>query len=565
MKKMKIVLSPLLFLMLFSIFSLLLEAKRERSLNPDIVISNYETIVLEQGESKVRPVFRVKNTGKRTYISIQVNCKKPQGLSDKGQVVYLQYHIIPGDSITLKAGQVDTLIPGRKSGGNIGAHPEQEITTYSTDCWFEYADVEGHLYRSPFYEIKNFVRVIPFQKNIELIEYKTLVAEQGKGNIFPLFKLKNKGNRIFREVSLHYESPRTASSDNKNKSSIRIVGARWAGGTEPEQVSLRPDQEAILNSGSKNGISLDVYPNQAVGIYFTWYWFEYQDDNGHHFRTPKYELKEFVKVIPINEYLVLTGFKTIELMQGEGRVEPVLLVKNTGSHTFEKVKIVFDHKIIGKDSRGKEDRLIVGNNASPLESVGPGQELRFNPHPGGLPSFSVSARPNQLETFYQVNYRFEYTESDGTRRITPNHTIENFVRVIPYNKDIILTGFTTRIEAEWGKRKGPSLVPGFSVKNVGQRIYTALEIEYELPDGFVKDAMGKLQRVRVDFDKRKGIKPGQEVNLSPASYEHVFNVKPKDLSRKVFSTRYCFRYYDARNHSYETPKFTLEKFVVLKD
>jgi len=244
---------------------------------------------------------------------------------------------------------------------------------------------------------------------------------------------------------------------------------------------------------------------------------------------------------------------------------PVLRVKNTGSHTYEEVKLVFSYKSFGTNSRGNRERLLVSRLTNKLEILKPGEEKQINPTAGDLHPFHVTARPDQLIATYQINYWFEYIDSDDNPRKSPTHRIKDFVRVVPYNKDIILTGFSTEIAAERGQYKGPLLVPTFRIKNIGSRIYTDFEVEYDLPEGFVKGTAGSRLEVHYDTDRRKGLKPGQEVEIKPFPNARLFRVKRKNPSQKVFSTQYRLHYYDAENCSYKTPKFTIERFVVLKD
>lgn len=75
------VFTVILLPMVFS--CILLYAKgQDRRVNSDIIISGFETIVMEQGAEKVYPVFRLKNRGKRIYTSVSLRCTQPLGKRD---------------------------------------------------------------------------------------------------------------------------------------------------------------------------------------------------------------------------------------------------------------------------------------------------------------------------------------------------------------------------------------------------------------------------------------------------------------------------------------------------
>ena len=399
----------------------LLYAKRpDCTVNSDIVITGFETIVMEQGKSKVRPVSRAKNKGSRTYISIQLKFKKPEGLSDKGKVVKLPCNWSFNNSFTLKPGQEDTIIPYKKAHQNLRAETDQTITTYSTDCWFEFADVEGHLYRTPYVTIEKFARVIPANPDIVVTDYQPLTVQQGESKITPVFRVKNKGKRTYRSVRLKYRKP-VGILEKGRKREIGIVGYCWS------PITLEPGQEVTFNPGCEGTHYIKTQPGQPPLIYSSEYWFEYYDSDGCLYRTPKKEIKDFIRVRPMKEDIVLVDYKTVESEQGKDKVVPVFRAKNTGS-----------------------------------------------------------------------------------------------------------------------------------------RIYTDFEIEYDLPEGFVKGTAGTRLKVHYDTYRRKGLKPGQEVEIKPFPTAQLFRVKLKNPSQKVFSTQYRLHYYDAENCSYKTPKFTIERFVVLR-
>ena len=60
-------------------------AAPENQINNDIIVSGYETTVMEQGKTNVSPVFRIKNQGTRTYERVILKYTTPQVL--KGGIV----------------------------------------------------------------------------------------------------------------------------------------------------------------------------------------------------------------------------------------------------------------------------------------------------------------------------------------------------------------------------------------------------------------------------------------------------------------------------------------------
>ena len=102
-----------------------------RSVNNDIVVTSYETVIMEQGKSKVLPVFQVKNTGQRTYTNVVLAYEAPQ--AEGGRKASLQLHRPYWDSFTLRAGEEIALNPSSNEGNAyLSASTSQPTVIYST-------------------------------------------------------------------------------------------------------------------------------------------------------------------------------------------------------------------------------------------------------------------------------------------------------------------------------------------------------------------------------------------------------------------------------------------------
>ena len=173
----------LFFLFLFLSLFTLMSAYATNSLitNNDVRVTGYETIVMEQGKSKVYPVFKIKNFGDKIYHSIQLRYDAPQGLSSSGRKVSIMRRggEYPNHwaRITLNPQQEVTFNP---SDGNViylETLTDQEKITYGTNYRIYFEDEEGYEYVTPGFNIEKFVIISSNIESIPIYNYSQPVTK----------------------------------------------------------------------------------------------------------------------------------------------------------------------------------------------------------------------------------------------------------------------------------------------------------------------------------------------------------------------------------------------------
>ena len=287
------ILKVVLVTFLFMVFShgFVCAVQQDRTVNSDVMISGFDTIVMEQGKSHVRPEFRVKNTGSRPYVSVKLQYNRVTGLDRFGKDVYLPFNTNFSISTTLEPGEEKALIAGDRFMSNLTTTFKQEKTTYETECWFEFADKAGNLYRSPNHKIRGFIRVIDGNEDITLVDYRPVVLTQGEKDVCPVFRLKNRGNRTYTSVLLKCDRPlgkyETGRSDYLY---IRINRQKKLRLEPGEEVTLVPEKHPVSYISARD--------NQSLGLYSVKYNFELIDSEGCVYTTPYTEIEEFARVMP---------------------------------------------------------------------------------------------------------------------------------------------------------------------------------------------------------------------------------------------------------------------------
>ena len=135
----------------------------ERTISNDIVVTSYTPVVMAQGQSRVFPVFRIRNAGDREYREVELRYNEPEGLTDTGETVRLNRY--QGDSwshwrrVTLAAGQEVPFNPSDENDVYLSARTDQAQVVYGTTYEFRFEDDQGHGYRTPWQGIDEFAYV----------------------------------------------------------------------------------------------------------------------------------------------------------------------------------------------------------------------------------------------------------------------------------------------------------------------------------------------------------------------------------------------------------------------
>jgi len=126
----------------------------------DIIVTGYETVVMEQGKSNVQPRFTVLNRGTQTYTGVTLIYSRPSGLTPDGVTVTLDLRGSRWQAITLEPGMEVVLNPGGVSSGNyLRSSTNQSMITYSSEYYFTFSDDRGQTYSTQPQNIPEFVTV----------------------------------------------------------------------------------------------------------------------------------------------------------------------------------------------------------------------------------------------------------------------------------------------------------------------------------------------------------------------------------------------------------------------
>ena len=135
--------------------------------------------------------------------------------------------------------------------------------------------------------------------DIVMTSYEMIVMEQGKSNVYPVFKVQNKGNRKYNNIRLIYSKPSGISPSGQN------VSVDWRRGYGKKKdfatISLEPNQEVNFNPSHGDLVYLKSSTTQALTTYSTTYYFDFDDVDGHHYKTPSKAISNFVEVVKNGE------------------------------------------------------------------------------------------------------------------------------------------------------------------------------------------------------------------------------------------------------------------------
>jgi len=257
----------------------------DRIVNSDIILSGFETMVMEQGKHNVRPEFRVKNTGGRTYVKVKIIYDQPTGLDRFGKKKYVYFERSLFNYTSLEPGEEKTL----HGYMTLKTSLKQKEITYASKCWFEFADNEGNLYRSPNHKLKEFVRVIPYREDIVLLDYRPVELERGQDKVYPELRVKNRGKETYTAVLLKFDKP-LGKYETGRLDSLYIYTYR------SRKLSLKPGEEVTLDPARHPATYIKARNSQALGNYSVKYWFFFVDSRGCEYVSPKKEIKEFARV-----------------------------------------------------------------------------------------------------------------------------------------------------------------------------------------------------------------------------------------------------------------------------
>ena len=529
--------------------------------NDDIVITSYEPVIMERGKGNVFPIFRIKNTGSRKYKEVHLYYETPKGLAPNGKEVSLERTAsckYDWQTVTLLPGQEIPFNPSRDTCVHLRSKTDQPEITYSTRYRFEFYDEEGHSFQTPLKEISEFVTVTSFNNDIVVSSYNPVIMEQGKGNVFPIFRIKNTGSRKYKEVHLYYEMPKGLAPNGKEVSLERTASCKY----DWQTVTLLPGQEIPFNPSRDTCVHLRSKTDQPEITYSTRYRFEFYDEYDHSFQTPLKEISEFVTVTSFNNDIVVSSYNPVIMEQGKGNVFPIFRIKNTGSRKYKEVHLYYEMPK-GLAPNGKEvslERTASCKYDWQTVTLLPGQEIPFNPSRDNC--VHLRSKTDQPEITYSTRYRFEFYDEYDHSFQTPLQTINEFAELIPFNNDIVVVKYSPVILQPGDKE----VFPVFQIQNTGDREYNEVRLYYETPKGLAANgrevSLERTTSCKHDWQSTT-LLPGQSVSFNPSRDTCVQLRARKDQAGAVYGTRYNFEFFDKEEHVYRTPKAAITEFAAV--
>ena len=246
--------------------------------------------MMEQGQSNVRPKFRVKNEGSRTYTSVSVLYGLPKGVDRYGKEVKLLFNMSSPFTTILEPGEEKILISADPFLHNLKFSLNQAIATYSSECRIKFSDKEKNLYRSPTRKIREFVRVVPPGNDVVLLDYKPVVLEQGAGQISPVFPLKNIGSQAYTSVLMKFKDSEFTSTEGERRT-LSIFPFAYL-----KIKRVEPGEKVLFKANPDSKWVLHISSELPKGVYSMKYRLEYMDTKGTRYTTPLHEIKEFIRV-----------------------------------------------------------------------------------------------------------------------------------------------------------------------------------------------------------------------------------------------------------------------------
>ncbi len=248
--------------------------------NPDLVIAGHTLDALEQGKSKVAPLFKLKNNGKQAYRNVQVIYSAP-GLPAKN--VTLRFERAHRNLVQLDPGEELEYLA--TSPGYLAVNENQPLGAYESRYYLQFEDQAGAAYRTPEIVNKAFVQVVPFNGDVVASAYTTTVLEQGQAKIAPQFTIENKGKRKYKNVQILWTAPAQPAQNSKIR---QERGSRHL-------ILLDPGEKAEYLATSSG--YLNAAKNQPLGTYETLYQLIFEDEEGATYKTPQVRIKSFVEVV----------------------------------------------------------------------------------------------------------------------------------------------------------------------------------------------------------------------------------------------------------------------------
>lgn len=299
---------------------------RVTAYNSDIILLDYATTHIHQGQSKVKPIFMLKNVSEKPYKNIFVKTHsptalvngKPYSLQEKGN--YQSIDLAPGEEARFF------------SGFYLTADTAQPKATYSMQYSLSFSDKEGHGFITPKETIKNYAVVHSYNNDIIVTRYSTTILEQGEDKVHPIFKIKNLGSQPYKDITIKTQSPHKTIEDNRIE--LREEGSQ-------KMVSLKPGEEVEFTLG----FGLIANHKQPKGTYSTSYALTFKDEQGHQFLTPLFEINRYAMVVGKNEnQRLLGGYDSVPLRAKSAVVESQVNAKReeTNKQVLDRLKDQID-------------------------------------------------------------------------------------------------------------------------------------------------------------------------------------------------------------------------------
>lgn len=385
---------------------------KTKILSEDIIITGFSKIELKQGQSKVKPIFKIKNIGSKKYQNIYLKVKPPAATIDN-QVVTLD-DSGSYEKISLRPGEEVDYFPGYY----FSAKVDQPMVDYALTYEVAFSDEGNRQYLTSKKTIMSYASVVHYNSDIVLMDYKTTELQQGQSNTKPIFTLKNVGLKPYKKISVKTHPPEALI--NNKKFSLKETGGY-------QTINLNPGEEAKFFSG----YYLSAETSQPKGSYAMDYYLSYEDGDGHGYVTPKKHIENYAKVSSFNNDIIVTRYSTTILKQGEANVNPVFQLKNVGNKEYKEISV-----------KTQAPQMALGDEFEQLKEVGnyktvslkPGEVVEFSP------GVALTAEVKQPKGNYSSSYALTFMDKNGNQFLTPPFKINRYAMVIGKDEDQKLLG-----------------------------------------------------------------------------------------------------------------------------
>jgi len=400
-----------LFVAMFSITTTSALAK-SRELSNDIIITDFSTIEINQGQNNVKPLFKIKNVGNKKYQNIYLKIEPPVAYHNSNRVILEDSG--PYKTVSLSPGEEIEFFPGY----NFSAKIDQPTTVYSLPYEILFSDKNNKKYITSKQTIQSYARVTNYNSDIIVLDYATKHLHQGQSKVKPIFLLKNVGEKPYKNISVKTHSP-TALVNGKP------ISLQEKGGYQA--IDLAPGEETRFFSG----FYLSADTAQPKATYSMQYSLSFSDKEGHGFIVPKETIKDYAVVHSYNNDIIVTRYSTTILEQGEGKAHPIFRIKNLGSQPYKDITI----KTQSPHITIEDNRIELREEGShKMVSLKPGEEVEYTL------GFGLIANNNQPKGTYSTSYVLTFKDAQGHQFLTPPFEIDRYAMVVGKDENQRLLG-----------------------------------------------------------------------------------------------------------------------------